>query len=80
MKMEPSEKVNFHKGRKKDHHFPAKSFNSYDNNHLLVQGVNEETEKKAVDKEGDAVMVVWKVKHSHPNNDRGDLDGRGMFC
>ena len=25
------------------------------------QGVNEETEKKAVDKEGDAVMVVWKV-------------------
>ena len=26
-----------------------------------TQGVNEETEKKAVDKEGDAVMVVWKV-------------------
>ena len=24
--------------------------------------MNEETEKKAVDKEGDAVMVVWKVK------------------
>ena len=23
--------------------------------------MNEETEKKAVDKEGDAVMVVWKV-------------------
>ena len=42
--------------------------------------MNEETEKKAVDKEGDAVMVVWKVKHSHLNNDRGDLDGRGMFC
>ena len=74
MKMEPSEKVNFHKGRKKDHHFPAKSLNSYDNNHLLVQGVNEETEKKAVDKEGDAVMVVWKVRHSHLNNDCG------MFC
>ena len=28
------------------------------------QGVNEETEKKAVDKEGDAVMVVWKVELS----------------
>ena len=31
------------------------------------QGVNEETEKKAVDKEGDAVMVVWKVKPSPLN-------------
>ena len=40
--------------------------------------MNEETEKKAVDKEGDAVMVVWKVRHSHLNNDRGDLDGRGQ--
>ena len=41
------------------------------------QGVNEETEKKAVDKEGDAVMVVWKVNLliwmiGHPD---GDGDG-----
>ena len=28
---------------------------------FYLKGVNEETEKKAVDKEGDAVMVVWKV-------------------
>ena len=40
------------------------------------QGVNEETEKKAVDKEGDAVMVVWKVNLfiwmiAHPDGDCG---------
>ena len=28
---------------------------------------DEETEKKAVDKEGDAVMVVWKVEPSLAN-------------
>ena len=43
--------------------FEDDPFCRLNNNLVSLQGVNEETEKKGVvDKEGDAVMVVWKVR------------------
>ena len=43
--------------------FDDDPFCCLNNNLVSLQGVNEETEKKGVvDKEGDAVMVVWKVR------------------